>query len=267
MKSVKELLQENPTQNISWQEMLQKQADEYNAIYGTLEEFNCPICRNKGFIKKVEYEELYDDYIHVMAICECMKKRATLNKAKKSGLGEYVAKRFDDFKTDEQWQKDLKRKAVEYAKSDSNDWFITLGQSGSGKTLISCIITNYLLLKKDKDVIYITWTDFISKLKRDIMGDHSNEVSDYLESIKNVELLFIDELLKKYNETDLKYIIEIINYRYTKDLKTIITSEKTLGELLEIDEATFSRVVEKSNGYITNIAKDMKKNYRLKEIL
>ena len=268
MKSVKEMLGTSPVNKMNEYEYMNLIADSYNNSKGNLDDgIDCPICKNKGFIKKVVYEFLYDDYIYTMARCECMKKRYTLRKAKKSGLGDYINKRFNDFIVTEKWQEDLKTKAVVYCKSDNNDWFVALGQSGSGKTLISCIITNYLLLEKNKEVIYITWTDFISKLKRDIMSDNSQEVSDYLESIKNVEVLFIDELLKKYNETDLKYIIEIINYRYTKDLKTIITSEKTLTELLEIDEATFSRMVEKSNGYISNIAKDMKKNYRLKNVL
>ena len=154
-----------------------------------------------------------------------------------------------------------------YCRSDNKQWFITLGQSGAGKTLISTIIANYLLLKKDKTVIYITWTDFISKLKRDIMSDNSNEVSNYLDDIKQVEVLYIDELLKKYNDTDLKYIIEIINYRYTNNLTTIISSERTIDELLEIDEATFGRIIEKAEKYIINIPKDKKKNYRLKNLL
>ena len=100
-----------------------------------------------------------------------------------------------------------------------------------------------------------------------MMSDNSNDVSNYLDDIKQVEVLYIDELLKKYNDTDLKYIIEIINYRYTNNLKTIISSERTIDELLEIDEATFGRVIEKADKFIINIPKDKKKNYRLKNLL
>ena len=88
-----------------------------------------------------------------------------------------------------------------------------------------------------------------------------------LEEIKNVEVLFLDEVLKKYNETDLKYIIEIINYRYNNNLKTVISSERNLNELLDIDEATFGRVVEKSGEYLLDIKKDRNKNYRLKGLV
>lgn len=269
MKSIGELMHDVPARETSMSEYerLSHQANAYNEKIGPLNDFDCPMCKNKGYIQKVVYKEMYNDYIPVMSVCDCMKKRNILKKAQKSGLGEYLKKRFEDYIVSEDWQRELKRKAIAYAKNESNDWFVALGQSGAGKTMLSCIIANYLLLEKDKEVVYITWTDFISRLKRDMMSDNTNAVSEYLDSIKSVEVLFIDELLKKFNETDLKYIIEIINYRYTNDLKTIITSERLLGELLEIDEATFSRVVEKSNGYITNIGKDKNKNYRLKNIL
>ena len=98
------------------------------------------------------------------------------------------------------------------------------------------------------------------------MGDKTNDVSEYLDKLKNVEVLFIDELLKKYNETDLRYLIEIINYRYTNDLKTIITSEHVFDKLLDIDEATFGRAIEKCEGFSINIPKDRKKNWRLRSL-
>jgi DNA replication protein DnaC len=141
---------------------------------------------------------------------------------------------------------------------------LALGQSGCGKTLMCSIIANWLLFVAKREVIYLTWTDFIGQLKRDMMGEKTNEVSTYLDKIKKVDVLFIDEMLKKYNDTDLKYLIEIINYRYTNDLKTIITSENVVEKLLDIDEATFSRMIEKCEGFSVSIPKDRKKNFRLK---
>ena len=270
MKSINDLLKERippEVMGMSNKQRLEELAKSYNEKKGSLKFFDCPKCNNKGYIQIVKFSEFYNDYTDFMIECECMIKRKTMAKAQKSGLGDYLTKRFDDYIASDEWQANIKAKAIDYCRSDNKQWFITLGQSGAGKTLISTIIANYLLLKKDKTVIYITWTDFISKLKRDIMGDNSNEVSNYLDDIKQVEVLYIDELLKKYNDTDLKYIIEIINYRYTNNLTTIISSERTIDELLEIDEATFGRVIEKAEKYIINIPKDKKKNYRLKNLL
>ena len=268
MKSVSELIDnKTPKPMMTNKERMEMRAKAYNETEGDLKYVDCPKCKNKGYIQAVKFNGFYNDYIEVMTECECMSKRKLMYKAQNSGLGDYLNKRFNDYTIEADWQKNIKTKAIEYCKSENKYWFVTLGQSGAGKTLISSIIANYLLLKQEKTVLYITWTDFISKLKRDMMSDNTNDVSNYLDEIKNVEVLYIDELLKKFNETDLKYIIEIINYRYTNDLKTIISSEKTIDELLDIDEATFGRVIEKADRFIINIPKDKKKNYRLRNLL
>jgi len=268
MKQISEFMDnQQPKPKKSIKEFMEMRIKIYNESEGDLKYFDCPKCKNKGYVQELVFSDFYNDYIEVMKKCECSPKRRLMYKAQNSGLGDYLSKRFNDYIATEDWQKNIKTKAIEYCKSENKYWFVTLGQSGAGKTLISSIIANYLLLKQEKTVLYITWTDFISKLKRDMMGDNSNKVSSYLDEIKNVEVLYVDELLKKYNETDLKYIIEIINYRYTNDLKTIISSERTIDELLEIDEATFGRVIEKADRFIINIPKDKKKNYRLRNLV
>lgn len=269
MKDIRDLIptSDQPIKVLSSKERAEMEAKSYNDKEETAGLVDCPKCKNKGWIMKVVFTDIYNDYTTCVTECECMSKRKILRKAQNSGLGDYLDKRFNDYIATEDWQKNIKNKAIEYCKSENDYWFVTLGQSGAGKTLISSIIANYLLLKQEKTVIYITWTDFISKLKRDMMSDNSDDVSNYLDEIKKVEVLYIDELLKKYNETDLKYIIEIINYRYTNNLKTIISSERNVDELLDIDEATVGRMIEKADRFIINIPKDKKKNYRLRNLL
>jgi DNA replication protein DnaC len=223
---------------------------------------HCDICKNKGWIKV-----LVDGCVKVRQ-CTCIGRRQSCMDAKNSGLGKYLAKDQDDYIVTEEWQANAFDKMNNFIERHSKDnvWFMALGQSGCGKTLICSIIANYLLFVAKRKVMYLTWTDFIGKLKRDVMGDKTNEVSAYLDKVKKVDVLFIDEMLKKYNDTDLKYLIEIINYRYANDLKTIITSENVFDKLIDIDEATFGRAIEKCEGFSINIPKDRKKNYRLKGI-
>ena len=237
--------------------------DCYNESEGDLHEedgIQCDICKNKGWVQVIENG--YEPHRK----CKCMVRREAFKKAKLSGLGKYLNKSFKDYIAEELWQKMCIESVAGYLDEHSQDnvWFIACGQSGSGKTLLGSIIANTLLQKKGRAVMYIVWTDFISQLKRDVMGDKTNEVSVAMEQVKNADVLFLDEVVKKYNETDLKYLIEIINYRYTNDKKTIITSEKQMNEFLQIDEATFSRAIEQCEGYMINIPKDRKKNYRLK---
>lgn len=229
---------------------------------------DCPICKNKGFIMYKFEDKSMGDWDVRTKWCTCKTQRESSLRALRSGLGDYLNKTSKDYIAIDDWQKDNKNKMISYCKEDieSDKWFIACGQSGSGKTLLVSIIANYLLKNFNKEVRYVTWTDFISQLKRDMLGDNSNTVSKYLDEIKNAEVLFLDELLKVYNQTDLKYAIEIINYRYNNNLKTLITSEHSLKELLKIDEATFGRVIEKSKEYIVETPKDTAKNFRLKNL-
>lgn len=245
------------------EEREQIKCDWYNETPGDLhlkDGIECDECKNKGYI------HIYLNGEIMARECKCMKKRKVIRKAKNSGLGDYLNKRAKDYLVTQSWQEQNKSVMIKYCSLNPTNWFITCGQSGSGKTLMCSIIANNLLFNLGQEVIYITWTDFISRLKRDMMSDNTEEVNKYLDEIKNVEILFIDELLKKYNETDLKYIIEIINYRYQNDKKTIITSENSIDDLLNIDEATFGRVIEKCGEFVLEIEKDRAKNYRLRNL-
>lgn len=269
MVSLKDILGDQvPKQDtINYDELQQRAVESYNNTVGNLDNedgIDCKVCKNKGWIQYVSK----DGYLTVKQ-CECVAKRNTYKKAINSGLGEYLNKKLPDYKVESDWQQKCKDKVKDYMIYHSHDniWFMACGTSGCGKTLLGSIIANNLLFNCGRKVLYLIWTDFISRLKRDMMSDLSGTVSDYLEEVKKVDVLFLDEVIKKYNETDLKYLIEIINYRYTNNLKTIITSERMIEDLLDIDEATFGRVVERCTGYIINIPKDRKKNYRLRSII
>lgn len=264
---IKGILGEEKSEQMEVDDFMQWQCDSFNDMEGNLNEqdgIECELCKNKGsihFLKKGFGDRMYITERE----CYCMAKRKVFRRAKNSGLGEYLNKGLSDYIATEDWQKICKNRVADFMEKHSQDntWMMACGTSGSGKTLLCSIIANHLL-RSGRLVMYVTWTDFISKLKRDMMGDKTNKVSEYLEEVKKVEVLFLDEVVKKYNETDLKYLIEIVNYRYTNNLKTIITSERIVDELLDIDEATFGRAIEKSEGYIINIPKDRKKNYRLR---
>lgn len=239
--------------------------ESYNETMGNMDVIDgihCDICKNKGWVMFLK------DGYRTVRQCDCIGRRQSYMAARDSGLGTYLSKDQSDYIVSEEWQQHCFDSMQGFIRDHSKDnvWFIALGQSGCGKTLICSIIANHLLFVAKRKVQYITWTDFIGQVKRDMMGEKTNEVSVYLDKIKKVDVLFIDEMLKKYNDTDLRYLIEIINYRYSNDLKTIITSENVFDKLLDIDEATFGRAIEKCEGFSINIPKDRKKNWRLRSI-
>lgn len=252
--------------DLSSDEYQQRKIDLYNQSEGNLNEgdgYNCDICRNKGYIARLD-ENGYEVY----KICQCQKIRATLKRAKRSGLGdiitEYTFKKFED--TDE-WQRQMKNTAQAFCSDDKAKWFYIGGQVGCGKThLCTAIAAHYI--KAGREVKYMLWCEEAKKLKS-IVNDPSyqSEISLY----KTVDVLYIDDFLKVKNgenptPADINLAFEIINHRLMESEKiTIISSEKTLDELMDYDEATMSRIYQQTGNYKLNIGKDRGKNYRLRK--
>lgn len=259
-------LQHGIESNLTPQEYLQKRVDWYNESEGNLHEldgYNCDICRNKGFVAKID-EHGYE----VNAICKCQKIRATLKRARRSGLGDIITEcTFDKYNDSEDWQKLIKSKAQAFCADDKAKWFYIGGQVGSGKTHICTAIAAHYI-KAGLEVKYMLWSEEAKRLKALV-----NDVS-YQEKIhryKNIDVLYIDDFLKVKNgenptPADINLAFEIINHRLLdSDKITIISSEKILDDLMEYDEATMSRIYQQTGKYKINIGKDRNKNYRLKE--
>ena len=243
------------------------QVDMYNNSQGNLNEFdgyNCDICHNKGFIARLD-ENGYE----VHRYCKCQKVRSTLRRAKRSGLGDILSDyTFDKFESLDGWQIELKRKALAFCKDDSSRWFFVGGQPGSGKTHICTAIAAHYI-KAGLNVQYMLWCEDSKRLKALVndFTEYQNEVNKF----KNVDVLYIDDFLKTQHgeqptKGDINLAFEILNHRLMNPEQiTIISSEKTLNDILTYDEATMSRIYQHTKNYKTNIAKDINKNYRLKD--
>ena len=249
------------------QEYEQEKVNGLNRVEGNLHEidgYNCALCRNKGYIAR-----LAENGSVVSSFCKCKKIRATLKRARKSGLGDIITDyTFDKFIDTDDWQKLIKGMAKAFCEDEEAKWFYIGGQVGCGKThLCTAIAAHYI--KAGKDVKYMVWSEEAKKLKA-IVNDpmYQVEIAPY----KDADVLYIDDFLKvKAGENptvaDINLAFEIINHRLISRNKiTIISSEKLLDELMEYDEATMSRIYQKTGDYKFNISKDRTKNYRLREV-
>lgn len=242
-----------------------------NGIRGDLDKadsFNCDTCLNRGYIMKATRSDA-GLWHEVMIECKCMKARRAINLMQKSGLEDKIKKcRFSNFEITEDWQKTILKVAQEYAKQPQG-WFFIGGQPGAGKTHLCTAIARKLLLK-NIEVRYMLWRDEISKIKSSF-GDVN--LPAYVGKLKTVECLYIDDLFKAptgkaITDWEIEQAFEIVNARYSNPgLITIISSEKTLKEIISVDEAIGSRIAEKSGKNILNVEKDTQKNYRLKGMI
>ena len=251
----------------------QFKVDGLNAMEGNRDAedgYNCPICKNKGYVfKVVQYED--GSYSHVCGDCKCAEIRRSVMRMKRSGLKDIIKDyTFDKFRATDQWQMTLKSAAMDYAKNPEG-WFYIGGQSGCGKTHLCTAICREFLLD-GKQVIYMLWRDDIAKIKG--FATDPEERQKLMERFKTADVLYIDDLFKtgknpdgydpKPTAADINAAFEIINYRYCNPkLLTIISSELNEDELMDIDEAVGGRIFERSKSF--SIAKDRSRNYRMRK--
>ena len=240
-----------------------------NELEGKLTGYDCAKCKNKGYIYRVEervdsYGKPY--YAEIACKCECMRVRDELRRIDNSGLSKLLKRyTFKAYEASEDWQQYALKEACAFAK-EPDGWFYYGGQPGCGKTHICTAIVGYLL-KQGRAAKYMLWQDDITKIKQAVNDGEMYDAINY--SYKAAVILYIDDFYKTLrgdfvSTADVNATFKIINYRYNEELPTIISSEFSLQQIVEIDEALGSRIAEMANHKIF-IERDPKKNYRFRD--
>lgn len=271
---------EPTSKDLTAQEYEQRKADFYNKSTGNLNEqdgYDCPVCKNKGYIAEVVFYEMYGYYSESLRPCKCHKARNALRRLARSGLKDVVKKyTFDLYQTVEPWQETFKEKAMRFCADKKSDWFFAGGQSGCGKSHL-CTAIAIQLLREGKDVRYMVWPKEIQSIQAAV--NDGEQYAALMKEVQEAEVLYIDDLFKHGNdeygnqkppsEAEVRRAFEILNYRYNNPgMTTIISCERTLAELIDIDEATAGRIAEctKAAGYCVNVKKDRTRNWRLRDV-
>ena len=275
MEQLRNILGINTAPAFDQVEWEQKKADDYNASTGDLNEldgYDCPICKNKGSIMMVE---VLDNWPRPrMRDCKCMAMRYTIARMKRSGLQNIITEcTFEKYEELDPWHTSVKKRAMAYAANPSG-WFFIGGQSGAGKSHLCTAICRSALLRGER-VQYMMWVDDAAKLKGIV-----NEGDEYVREVdrfKKAPILYIDDLFKVQNDNgqnrgkptpaDVRLAFEIINFRVVSKMPTIISSEFTLAELVDIDQAVAGRIAEMAESNAISITPDISKNYRLRKVV
>jgi len=201
---------------------------------------------------------------------------------KECGMG----KRFKD-KRFSNYDRSLNPKAydicLEYAKNFIDNLeagrglFIT-GDVGTGKThLASAIVDHIARLHKMKrrkpfKIIFSTSSEILSDIKFSFKDDRPE---DCLEKYKKADLLIIDEIgAEKVTEWSYETLYQIINYRYSNMIPTILISNLNDKELSEqLDRRIASRIYEMCKGVklagedrrIENMGREARQAYNQKQ--
>ena len=130
-------------------------------------------------------------------------------------------------------------------------------------------------MDKGLDVRYMVWASEVIRLKANKNDDevYSRLIGPY----QTCKVLYIDDFFKmpksstqKPTQSDVMTAFEILNYRYNnKKLITIISTEQSIDNIIEFDEALGSRIYEMTkynSAHNRNVLKiEDGRNYRLKK--
>lgn len=243
-------------------------AEAYNRSGGSYTGIDCPKCLNRGNSAVVR-----EDGSMAFVECDCMEVRRSVWKMEESGLKHVIRDMtFERFQATEAWQKQIRDSAMAYGET-LEGWLLLCGQVGSGKTHLCTAVCRHRLLKGEA-VRYMPWRDDVARVKA--LSLDNAQRSKAMEELKTAPLLYIDDLFKSGRNADgnanptgadVSIAFEIINYRYLNHLPTVISTEKTPEELLAIDEATASRIIERAGANTLYISRKPERNYRLRGVL
>ena len=220
----------------------------------------CKLCGDVG------YRWYWYDGYEIGEECECHQAAMSAAAIKKAGVREDQT--FDNFFTYQPFQQEMMAKARAYAKDGylTGQWFYIGGQVGCGKTHLCTAIVHELL--KKVGCKYMMWKDESTQLKA-IINNHE-EYGKRIKELTTTQVLYIDDLFKtqagvKPSPADVSLAFQILNARYQNPkYATILSCELSKMQLIEIDEAVGSRIAERCRPFYLYIAKDIEKNWRLK---
>lgn len=144
-----------------------------------------------------------------------------------------------------------------------------LGQPGAGKTHLLTAIANNLINRLHVPVLYFPYVEGFNDLKDDF-----DKLEEKSERMKKIDVLFVDDLFKpaksKPRATDwqVEQMYAVINHRYLNHMPIMVSSELTVDELCNIDEALGTRIYQMCQDYTVVIQGDRKVlNHRLEGLV
>lgn len=246
----------------SEEKLLQMQCDSLNKIQGTRTGYDCPECKNRGYINVVKDGQI------IMKECRCSMIRRSIRNIENSGLKDLLDQcTFQNYRVEDGWQRIAVDSAKRFLRDHDGKWFYIGGQVGAGKTHICTAIVGELL-KIGLPARYMLWRDEVTSLKANIMDEVG--YGKAMERLKTIKVLYIDDFFKcsqgsKPTGAEVNIAFELLNSRYNnKNLITIISSERRVQDILSIDEAVGSRIYHRTREYCLEIPQDRNRNYRLR---
>ncbi|AIS53523.1 IstB-like ATP binding protein [Thermoanaerobacter kivui] len=207
--------------------------------------YECNICKDTGYVNgkrcKCFDQKLINIYYKQSSIEEILKRENFSN----FNFEYYSDKPYGDKPSPRSNMREIVEFSLNFIKNFDTytESLFFYGDSGLGKTfLANCIAKE--LLDRGKSVIYRTASDLIEGLRINKLNPDSSTYSEYLDLLKNCDLLIIDDLgTEPITAFSLQEFFNLLNTRLLADKKFIISTNLPLSEIMAIyPERIYSRI-------------------------
>jgi len=217
---------------------------------------HCEVCQDSGF------EVVIVDGRPMARYCACLPRRRTLYHLKKSGLEGVVERyRFDNFRTDEEFQRRMLELCRQFVGQDRRRMLYLSGCSGAGKTHLGFAVCEHFL-SRGRGVVYRSYQQLMNEMKSALGTDTYEEL---LRDYGKADVFCIDDFMKyPPSPADIRHSFELINRRVMTEGVTVITSEQPLDAIIGYDEALGGRIRQQCGEFAFFVSPGPGRNWRLK---
>jgi len=200
----------------------------------------CPICGGLGWVR-------YDvsvDHPRFGKLYRCPNFPIEADEARHerlrrlSNLEAFSEKTFESFATSVSGYSDQEQQSLEiayngalnYARSPRG-WLLLVGPFGCGKTHLAASVGHYRLAHGDS-VIFLTTPDLLDHLRSAFSPRAESTYDELFERVRTTDLLILDDLgVENPSEWAKEKLFQLLNYRYSHNLSTVITTNADLDAL------------------------------------
>jgi DNA replication protein DnaC len=124
------------------------------------------------------------------------------------------------------------RQALAFAETPAG-WLVFMGPHGAGKTHLASAIANYRR-QRGESPGFVVVPDLLDHLRRGFSSDESRGTHDAFDEMKSAPLLILDDLDTQNGIPWVRdRLFQLLNYRHTARLPTVITTALALDDLGE----------------------------------